>query len=85
MKWRTWLWISVILIVSEECGVGFTRIKNRSFTLLRMTNRFVVLDEGPGFDCHSERQEESGVGFTRIKNRSFTLLRITNRFVVLKE
>ena len=34
-----------------------------------MTNRFVVLDEGPGFDCHSERQEESGVGFTRIKKQ----------------
>jgi len=42
---RTWIWVPVILSVSEESGVGFTRIKNRSFTLLRMTNRFLVLNE----------------------------------------
>jgi len=44
-SWTKDLDLIVILIVSEECGVGFTRIKNRSFALLRMTSRFVVLNE----------------------------------------
>jgi len=43
----------VILSASEESGVGFTRIKNRSFALLRMTDQSI-----PDFSSPAAPQDD---------------------------